>query len=101
MPDFNFEFFDALRRFRAGGGWFSYPSFGIAADLRAVRFGEPGRGVLVLAALDVDGRGLGVTADFREARFFAGDSPLIPRASKMSTSGFTSEGTKMLIDVDE
>ena len=74
----------------------------MAADLRAVRFGEPGRGVLVLAALDeVDGRGLGVTADFREARFFAGDSPLIPRASKMSTSGFTSEGTKMLVYVDQ
>jgi hypothetical protein len=54
------------RRFRAGGGWFSSPSLGTAADLRAPRFEEPVRGVLVLAALDaVDGRGLGVRADFR------------------------------------
>ena len=72
----------------------------MAADLRAVRLGEPGRRVLGLAALEVDGRGLGVTADFRDARFFDGDSPLMPRASKMSTRGFASEGTKMLVDVD-
>jgi hypothetical protein len=59
---------------------------------------EPGSLVLVLVALEVDGRGLGVTANFREARFFDGDSPLMPRASKMSTRGFASEGTKMLVD---
>jgi hypothetical protein len=40
-------------------------------------------------------------ADFREERFLTGDSPLIPRASKMSTSTFSSEGTKMLFYVDE
>ena len=60
---------------------------------------EPGSRVLVLVALEVDGRGLGVTANFREARFFDSDSPLMPpRASKMSTRGFASEGTKMLVD---
>ena len=68
--------------------------------MRAARFGEPGRGVLDRGVLDaVDGRGLDVTADFRGARFLTGDSPLIPRASKMSTRGFTSEGTKMLVHV--
>jgi hypothetical protein len=59
------------------------------------------RGVLVLAALDdvVDGRDLGVTADdlFRGVRFLTGDSPLTPRASKMSASGLPAEGTKMLV----
>jgi hypothetical protein len=72
--------------------------------LRAARFEEPVRGVLAFAALDdaVDGRGLGVTADFRGVRFFlTGDSPLTPRASKVSASGFPSEGTKMLVYGDE
>ena len=70
--------------------------------MRVARFGEPGRGVLDRAVLEaVDGRGLDVTADFRGARLLTGDSPLIPRASKMSTSGFTSEGTKMLVYVVE
>ena len=62
------------------------------------RFEAPVRGVVVL---DADERGLGVRADFLGGRFLTGDSPLIPRASKMSTSGFPSEGTKMLVYVDE
>ena len=57
------------------------------------RFEVPVRGVLVL---DADERGLGVWTDFCRGRFLTGDSPLTPRASKMSTSGFPSEGTKML-----
>jgi hypothetical protein len=66
--------------------------------LRGARFEAPVRGVFIL---DADERGLGVTADFRGKRFLTGDSPLTPRASKMSTSGFPSEGTKILIYVDE
>ena len=71
--------------------------------MRAARFEVPLRGVLVvLAALDaVDGRGLGVRADLRGVRFLIGDSPLTPRASKISTSVFSSEGTKMLVYVVE
>lgn len=86
------------RRFFIEGGQFSSPTLAAKADLRGARFEAPVRGVFVL---DADGRGLGVRADFRGERFLTGDSPLIPRASKMSTSGFTSEGTKMLGYVDE
>jgi hypothetical protein len=71
--------------------------------LRAARFEVPVRGVLVvLAALDaVDGRGLEVRAGLRGVRFLTGDSPLTPRASKMSASVFPSEGTKILVHVIE
>ena len=62
------------------------------------RFEAPVHGVVVL---DADERGLGVRADFLGGRFLTGDSLLTPRASKMSTSGFPSEGTKMLVYVDE
>ena len=74
----------------------------MAADLRAARFEEPVRGVLDLATLDAaDGRDLGARAAFfRGVRFFTGDSPLISRASKMSTSTFPSDGTKVLVDVN-
>jgi hypothetical protein len=66
--------------------------------LREARVEAPVRDVFVL---DADERGLGVTADFRGGRFLVGDSPLTPRASKISTSAFPSEGTKMLVYVDE
>ena len=84
------------RGFFIEGGQFSSPTLAVKADLREARFEVPVRGVFVL---DADGRGLGIRADFRGERFLIGDSPLIPRASKMSTSGFTSEGTKMLVYV--
>ena len=66
--------------------------------MREARLDAPVRGVFVL---DADERGLGVTADFRGGRLLTGDSPLTPRASKMSTSAFPSEGTKILVYVDE
>jgi hypothetical protein len=63
------------------------------------------RGVLAPAALDdaVCGCGLGVRANFREMCFLTvtGDSPSTPRVSNISTSGFPSEVTKMLVNVDE
>jgi hypothetical protein len=86
------------RRFFIEGGWFSSPSLATKADLRGARLEAPVRGVFVL---DADERGLGVWADFRGGRFLTGDSPLTPRASKTSTSAFPSEGTKMLVYVDE
>ena len=66
--------------------------------MREARLDAPVRGVFVL---DADERGLGVTVDFRGRRFLTGDSPLTPRASKMSTSAFPSGGTKILVYVDE
>ena len=64
-----------------------------------VTFGDGGRRVLVLVALEVDGRGLGVTANFREACFFDGDSPLmeLDAASKQDVDEGV-RGTKMLVD---
>jgi hypothetical protein len=66
-----------------------------------VRFEVPVRGallVVVLAALDaIDGCGFSVRADLRGVRFLTGDSPLTPRASKMSMSVFSSGGMKMLV----
>ena len=68
------------------------------ADLRGARLDAPVCGVFVL---DADERDLGVRADLRGGRFLTGDSPLTSRASKMSTSAFPSEGTKMLVYIDE
>ena len=54
--------------------------------------------VVILAALDaIDGRGFSIRADLHGMRFLTGDSPLTPRASKMSMSVFSSGGTKMLV----
>jgi hypothetical protein len=99
----NLGVFDLPRDAFVPGKAFSFPSFlcGVATDLRVPRFKVPVRGVLVLvAALDAAGaRDLDLTADLREARFLKGDSPLTPRARRISARSFPSDGTKMLVCV--